>query len=131
MGHNDGLNSVTYRSAETFPRSFFPFFILQTTSDFSSKFIIVVIKEAESSLFSQRAANILPPINTSVSTATWSRPCRANTSAAGRKVAGCGGEWWGNGAGTFFQGANYTLVGTDGSIPLGLCLQLKAAFVAV
>lgn len=37
----------------------------------------------------------------------------------------------GNGAGTFFQDANYTLAGTDGNIPLGLCLQLKAAFVPV
>lgn len=35
-----------------FPQKLFSFFfILQTTSDFSSKFIIVVIKEAESSLF--------------------------------------------------------------------------------
>lgn len=81
--------------------------------------------------FSQRAANILPPINASVSMATWSRFCRANASAAGRKVAGCGGAWWGTGTGTFFQGANYTLIGTDGNIQLGLFLQLKATFLAV
>lgn len=46
-------------------------------------------------------------------------------------MAGCGGERWGNGAGTFFQGANYTPVGTDGNIPLPPCLQLKAALTTV
>lgn len=45
-------------------------------------------------------------------------------------MAGCGGEGWGNGAGTFFQGANYTPVGTDGNTPLPPRLQLKAALTA-
>lgn len=74
---------------------FFPPFFSFGLSTFT--FIILVIKEAESLLSPRRAATILPSINTPVSTATWSKLCRANTSGAGRKVlnnegSGCGGE---------------------------------------